>query len=302
MEMRVRAKRGESIRQLAQAMGMSRNTVRRYLRGAEAQRQASARPSKLDPYKEYLGERIAQARPNWIAATVLIREIAERGYEGGVGQVKACIRMKKPVPRPEPVVRFETAPASRCRRISWCAGAASCRCWPCGDAGLQPGELRALHHRRRRRHCRRLPARGVRVLRRRPAHVLFDNAKTVIITRDAYGIRLAPMQCRAARPRQGLRFHAASVPPVSSQDQGQGRALQPLSARRLLRAAGGQHRPGCRSMRETANAKSGAGCARSPMRVCTQPRKGSRRATERERAACCRTPPIAGARSLGPMP
>ena len=110
VEMRVRVKRGESIRQLAQAMGMSRNTVRRYLRGAQAQRQESARPSKLEPFKEYLVERIAQARPDWIAATVLTREIAEHGYEGGVGMVKAFIRAHKPVPRPDPVVRFETAP------------------------------------------------------------------------------------------------------------------------------------------------------------------------------------------------
>lgn len=110
VEMRVGVKRGESIRQLAQAMGISRNTVRRYLRGSEAQRQASVRPGKLDPFKEYLVERIAQARPDWIAATVLTREIAERGYEGGVGMVKAFIRAHKPVPRPDPVVRFETAP------------------------------------------------------------------------------------------------------------------------------------------------------------------------------------------------
>ena len=41
VEIRVSAKRGQSIRQPAQAMGMSRNTVRRYLRGAPAQRPAS---------------------------------------------------------------------------------------------------------------------------------------------------------------------------------------------------------------------------------------------------------------------
>ncbi|MBK7473550.1 MAG: hypothetical protein IPI73_25885 [Betaproteobacteria bacterium] len=39
LKLRVRMKRGESIRQLTQSMGLSRNTVRRYLRGASAQRQ-----------------------------------------------------------------------------------------------------------------------------------------------------------------------------------------------------------------------------------------------------------------------
>ena len=33
------------------------------------------RPCKLDPYVEYVNERIAQARPEWIPATVLLREL-----------------------------------------------------------------------------------------------------------------------------------------------------------------------------------------------------------------------------------
>ena len=33
---------------------------------------------KLDEYKSYLLERVDQARPRWIPATVLLREIRER--------------------------------------------------------------------------------------------------------------------------------------------------------------------------------------------------------------------------------
>ncbi len=32
------------------------------------------RPSKLDPYKHYISERVAAAAPEWIPATVLLRE------------------------------------------------------------------------------------------------------------------------------------------------------------------------------------------------------------------------------------
>jgi len=191
VEMRVRVKRGESIRQLAQAMGMSRNTVRRYLRGGEAQRQASVRPSKLDPFKEYLLERIAQARPDWIAATVLTREIAERGYEGGVGMVKAFIRAHKPVPRPDPVVRFETAPGVqmqadfvvfRRRQSPLLAFVATLGYSRASfvrfttDEGADTVDaclVQAFEY-----------FGGV------PREVLFDNAKSVIITRDAYGVGL----------------------------------------------------------------------------------------------------------------
>jgi transposase len=191
VEMRVRVKRGESIRQLAQTMGMSRNTVRRYLRGAEAHRRASVRPSKLDPFKAYLVERIAQARPDWIAATVLTREIAERGYAGGVGMVKAFIRAHKPVPRPDPVVRFETAPGVqmqadfvvfRRRELPLLAFVATLGCSRASFVRFTTDEgadtvgaclVQAFEY-----------FGGV------PREVLFDNAKSVIITRDAYGIGL----------------------------------------------------------------------------------------------------------------
>jgi len=50
MEISVLARHGSSIRAIARATGLSRNTVRRYLRGVEeaSVRKASA---KLDPFK-----------------------------------------------------------------------------------------------------------------------------------------------------------------------------------------------------------------------------------------------------------
>ena len=39
-------------------------------------------PTKLATYESYLRERVAAAKPHWIPATVLYREIAERGYAG----------------------------------------------------------------------------------------------------------------------------------------------------------------------------------------------------------------------------
>jgi transposase len=191
VEMRVRAKRGESIRQLAQAMGMSRNTVRRYLRGAGTQRQLSTRPSKLEPFKKYLLERIAQARPDWIAAPVLTREIAERGYAGGVGLVKVFIRAHKPMPRPDPVVRFETAPSMQMqadfvvfrRRES-----------PLLAFVATLGHSRASFVRFTTDECAETVGacliQAFEFFDGVPREVLFDNAKSVIIARDAYGLGL----------------------------------------------------------------------------------------------------------------
>ena len=114
VEMRVMARRGESVRAIARQLDCSRNTVRRYLRDQAAQRYGPRDPRvcKLDDYKRYLHERIGQARPRWIPATVLLREIRERGYAGGISQLKAWLAPLKKN-EPEPLVRFETPPGQQ---------------------------------------------------------------------------------------------------------------------------------------------------------------------------------------------
>ena len=107
------ARRGETVRAIARQLECSRNTVRRYLRDGVACRYGPRQPRacKLDDYRSYLRERIEQAHPRWIPATVLLREIGERGYGGGISQLKAWLMPLKKS-EPEPVVRFETAPGS----------------------------------------------------------------------------------------------------------------------------------------------------------------------------------------------
>ena len=56
MEIRVMARRGVGIREMARDLGCSRNTVRRYLKDPNATRYRGRppRPVKLDPFKPYL--------------------------------------------------------------------------------------------------------------------------------------------------------------------------------------------------------------------------------------------------------
>ena len=122
VEIRVMARRGESVREIARQLDCSRNTVRRYLRNQAAQRYGprDARVCKLDEYKGYLCERVEQARPRWIPATVLLREICQRGYAGGISQLKAWLAPLKKS-EPEPLVRFETASlAETLARVTGC--------------------------------------------------------------------------------------------------------------------------------------------------------------------------------------
>ena len=111
VEIRVLSKQGKSIRDIARLLKVSRNTVRRYIRGEGLPRyERKARPSKLDDYKQYIAERVRAAAPEWIPATVLLRELRALGYPGGVSILKDHLGTLKPVARPEPLIRFETEP------------------------------------------------------------------------------------------------------------------------------------------------------------------------------------------------
>ena len=122
METRVLAKHGKGVREIAREVGVSRNTVRRYLRDEAAVRYKARprRPAKLDPYKDYIAARLAAAAPDAIQSNVLLEEIRARGYEGGYTMVKvyvADLRAAQAGPA-EPMVRFETAPGEQ-MQIDW---------------------------------------------------------------------------------------------------------------------------------------------------------------------------------------
>ncbi|AKM33349.1 transposase (plasmid) [Pandoraea faecigallinarum] len=97
VEIKVLARRGTSVREIVRQMGVSRNTVRRYVRDQQASRYKERMPraTKLDRFKEYVQGRIEAARPHWIPATVLLRELRDEGYEGGISQLKAYLAQYK---------------------------------------------------------------------------------------------------------------------------------------------------------------------------------------------------------------
>ncbi len=84
MKIRILSRRGMSTRTIAKELGVSRNTVRKYLRGEAldaAPQQGPDRPRKLVPYEGWLCRRVAAAAPVRLQATVLHREIAAVGYD-----------------------------------------------------------------------------------------------------------------------------------------------------------------------------------------------------------------------------
>lgn len=116
MEISVLSRHGQSIRSIARATGHSRNTVRRYLRDRSAVGKRKAgpkRPEKLDPFKDYIQGRLQAAAPDIIPTTVLFREIRQRGYKGGETRLKLFVQSLRPASCPDPIVRFETEPGKQ---------------------------------------------------------------------------------------------------------------------------------------------------------------------------------------------
>ncbi len=190
VEIRVLARQGLKIRAIARQLGVSRNTVRRVLR-SQAPRSYGprrSRPSKLDAYKPYVCARVQAAGAVRLPAPVLLREIREQGYEGSLTQLKVYAASIRPMKKEEPLIRFETDPGQqmqvdfvvfkRCgeRLSAFVATLGYSRMsfvrfvrdetWPTVKACL---ELAFGYFG------------GV------PRELLFDNMKTVVLERNAYG-------------------------------------------------------------------------------------------------------------------
>lgn len=92
MEIKILHKQGMSSRAIARELGISRNTVKRYLQAKSEPPQYTPRPavaSLLDEYRDYIRQRIADAHPYKIPATVIAREIRDQGYRGGMTILRA---------------------------------------------------------------------------------------------------------------------------------------------------------------------------------------------------------------------
>ncbi len=120
LEIWILHRHGKGIREIARETGVSRNTVRRYLRDESAARYKvrPVRPAKLDPFKSYVIDRLRAASPEWIPGSVLLTELRERGYGGGYTMLKLFLASRKPRATVDPVIRFETSPGEQ-MQVDW---------------------------------------------------------------------------------------------------------------------------------------------------------------------------------------
>ena len=190
VEIGVLARQGKAIKAIARELNVSRNTVRKYVRTGAGQQAKPrvGRTHKLDAFKDYLCERVRAAHPLWLPATALLAELRAQGYAGKLTQLRIFLQSLRPRAPAEPLVRFETPPGQQ-MQVDWIVfrrGKA-----PLSAFGATLGYSRASYvefvtdeklatliacH----ESCFECFG-GV------PEHILYDNVKTVVIERDAYG-------------------------------------------------------------------------------------------------------------------
>ncbi len=73
----------------------------------------------MDPFKDYIEKRL-QEYPE-LTATVLFKELVERGYTGKLTILRMYVSSIRPKGKPEIVVRFETEPG-RQFQVDWGTG------------------------------------------------------------------------------------------------------------------------------------------------------------------------------------
>ena len=189
VEIEVLYRQGKGIREIARETGIARNTVRAALRGERDEEYGprGPRPTKLEPYKEYVRERLQRAGPVVLSATVLLREIRARGYAGGVTQLKEFLASIRPKPAVEPVIRFETEPGKQLQIdfVDFRRGPSPLRAFT-AELGYSRYAYVEFTDNERTETLVACLERALEFFNGVPSHILCDNPKTIVIERNAY--------------------------------------------------------------------------------------------------------------------
>lgn len=185
-------RQGLSISEIGVMTGCDRKTIRKYLANPETRRYGprQSRPSKLDPYKGYIDERLEAGIWN---AVVLLGELRERGYRGAYTILKDYVSPKRQAAREVCVRRFETPPG-RQAQMDWGhlgyveEDAKKSKIWSFVlTLGKSRGMFSDVATDQKLETLLRMHEEGFRQLGGVPREILYDNMKTVVLGRDERG-------------------------------------------------------------------------------------------------------------------
>lgn len=106
------AAQGKSIYAIARALGLARNTVRKYVRGGSAPPPRVPRPSKLDPFKDQIRQWVAD--DHLLNCETMFGRLQALGYTGQISILKDFVQpLRPPKAGQRPVRRYETKPGQQ---------------------------------------------------------------------------------------------------------------------------------------------------------------------------------------------
>src|SRR3712207_6471335 len=108
---------GKSIHTIATTLGIARNTVRKYLRGAPPPQPRAKRPSKLDPFKAHL--RRWMAEDHLYNCETMLERLQALGYTGSISILKDFVHPFRPAHAGRRPVRRYKTPAGDQLQFDW---------------------------------------------------------------------------------------------------------------------------------------------------------------------------------------
>lgn len=193
---RLKGREGCSIQEIARRLRMDRKTVRRALRSQGLpQRKPPERASKLEPFKAFIRGRLEEF-PR-ITCVRLLRELRSLGFGGGISQLKAHVATIR-IKRPEAFFRIETLPGEQ-GQVDW----ADCGTIRIGNAERKLSAFvmvlsysRMIYAEFTLSQCLedflQAHLRAFRFFGGVPQKLLYDNLKSVCLTRLGADIRFNP--------------------------------------------------------------------------------------------------------------
>lgn len=110
--------KGMNISQIASELGRDRKTIRCWLQETESrayQRKPAVKPSLLEPFKEYVKQRMEEGCLN---SVVLFDEIKSQGYAGKTTMLRYFMSPLRPVVISKATERYETPPGQQAQ-VDW---------------------------------------------------------------------------------------------------------------------------------------------------------------------------------------
>ncbi len=109
--------KGWTIKAISEETGFDPKTIRKYIKQdtLPERKPVKGKPSKLDPFKSYLLERIKEGTTN---CEVLLDEIQSLGYQGKLTILREFVKPYRVNPKKQATLRFETPPGKQAQ-MDW---------------------------------------------------------------------------------------------------------------------------------------------------------------------------------------